>query len=760
VGKKLCIEYKPKGTGTMIKSFQNNLFPPFQNLNIRNKLLVIYSFIIFLAIALSSIFIYINMKTTIETNIESELHNSTTTILNMVRTSAAVSLKNYLRAVAEKNRQLTNYFYDQYRSGILTESEAKARAAEILLHQTIGKFGYLYCINSEGVLVIHPKKELEGVNISSYKFAREQKRRKRGYLEYDWKNPGETSERAKGLYMTWFEPWDWIISVSAYREEFHELVNVDDFRESILTLRFGKTGYSYVIDTTGKLVIHPKMEQENIYDVRDADGRYFIREICERKSGKILYSWKNPDEEFHREKFVIFNHIPEFNWIVASSSYLEEFYAPLKNMTDITFIAIFVSLFFMLPVIIRFSASITNPMEQLMKRFEIGASGNFSVRMKIEATDEIGQLAGFFNTFMERLEKNSTSLKEEIRERKQVEQALRSSEEMFYKAFNSSPNAISITTLKEQRFINVNDSFLQFSGYQREEVIDKTFRELRLFPSLEKGITLLEILKEHGRIRDHEIEVITKTGEKRTGVMSAEIIDLWYEECMLSNIADVTETRRLETEIMNAGEKERRRIGQDLHDDLCPHLIGIEVLTKVLKRKLEDKSIGEADQANKIRELIREAIGKTRGLTRGLMPVYLTEHGLESALKEVVRNVTEVYGIPCALHYDTPIEMSDNTVATHLFYIIQEALHNAVKHANAENIRIDLFSDYRKIFVEIADDGVGIQGKTSNRGMGMRIMGFRAKKIDAALDIRKNDEGTTVSIAIRKSGGKKGGANG
>ena len=52
--------------------------------------------------------------------------------------------------------------------------------------------------------------------------------------------------------MVYFKPWDWIISVSAYREEFHELVNVDDFRESVLSLRFGETGYSYVIDLKGK----------------------------------------------------------------------------------------------------------------------------------------------------------------------------------------------------------------------------------------------------------------------------------------------------------------------------------------------------------------------------------------------------------------------------------------------------------------------------------------------------------------------------
>ncbi len=79
-------------------------------------------------------------------------------------------------------------------------------------------------------------------------------------MEYDWQNPTEDHPRAKALYMTYFAPWDWIISVSSYRLEFKELINVEDFRDSIMSLKFGQTGYSYVIDTKGRLVLHPKLK--------------------------------------------------------------------------------------------------------------------------------------------------------------------------------------------------------------------------------------------------------------------------------------------------------------------------------------------------------------------------------------------------------------------------------------------------------------------------------------------------------------------
>ena len=366
-----------------------------------------------MAVLLGSFIIYSFMRTTIETNIENELKISTTTILNMVKTSATVSVKNYLRAVVEKNKEIVEYCYNQYKAGLLTEEEAKHRAADLLLSQKIGTSGYIYCIDSQGVLQVHPKQALRGVNISEYHFAQEQKSRKKGYIEYEWKNPGEQRERSKALHMTYFQPWDWIISASSYRDEFIELVNVNDFRDSILSLRFGKTGYSYVINLKGDLIIHPKLEGKNILDEADAGGRRFIALMCAERNGKIIYPWQNPGDTVPREKLVIFNYIPELGWIVASSSYLEEFYGPLRTFRGLMLFGVFLSLFIFLPITLRISTSITNPLKELKTKFGIGATGDFSVRMNRKAEDEIGRMASYFNSFMEKLEVYSTDLQKE-----------------------------------------------------------------------------------------------------------------------------------------------------------------------------------------------------------------------------------------------------------------------------------------------------------------------------------------------------------
>jgi len=176
-----------------------NLSRRFADLRIRYKLLISYSAVFVLSLTVGSGIIFTFVKETIETNIESELTNTTQTILNMVRTSAGVSIKNHLRAVAEKNKEIAQYFHRQALDGAISMEAAKQRTREVMLSQTIGTTGYIYCIDSQGVILIHPEPALIHVDLSDYGFIADQKKRKVGYLEYDWKNPGETHPRPKEL---------------------------------------------------------------------------------------------------------------------------------------------------------------------------------------------------------------------------------------------------------------------------------------------------------------------------------------------------------------------------------------------------------------------------------------------------------------------------------------------------------------------------------------------------------------------------------
>ena len=133
----------------------------FQSLRIRNKLLLSFlTFFIPLAAA-GSIVIYSLVEETLQSNIESQLKNTTASMLNLVRHSATVSIKNRLRAIAEKNREIAQRIYQRHLEGEISRAEAIQQIRDILLSQTIGKTGYIYCIDSKGTAVVHPRKRVD-----------------------------------------------------------------------------------------------------------------------------------------------------------------------------------------------------------------------------------------------------------------------------------------------------------------------------------------------------------------------------------------------------------------------------------------------------------------------------------------------------------------------------------------------------------------------------------------------------------------------
>jgi methyl-accepting chemotaxis protein len=320
------------------------------------QLPLLYAVFVLFIFSISSLILNRFVKQTIISNVENQLINSTKSNLNLIKISMFTSVKNHLRAIAENNRQIVENLYTQYQQGLMSENEAKKIAQDILMCQKIGRYGYIYCISSSGVLVLHPKKALISKNIFQYPFVRKQVKLKKGYLEYKWKNPDDKIKRSKVLYMAYFEPWDWIISASSYYDDFFHMVDVNDFRKQILSIQYGKTGYAYVINSKGTLIVHPKLEGQNLSKIP------IVKQMCKQKTGKDTYVWQNPDEKKSRLKMVVFDYIPEMDWIVASSAYFDEFYAPLNILQVIIGLIILIITAILLPITIYFKKKIFHPL--------------------------------------------------------------------------------------------------------------------------------------------------------------------------------------------------------------------------------------------------------------------------------------------------------------------------------------------------------------------------------------------------------------
>jgi PAS domain S-box-containing protein len=131
-----------------------------------------------------------------------------------------------------------------------------------------------------------------------------------------------------------------------------------------------------------------------------------------------------------------------------------------------------------------------------------------------------------------------------VAEQRQAEEALQLSEEKFSKAFHASPAIITITTLKDGRFIEVNDSYTSYTGYTREEALKLTTTQTGNWPNTEEREEMLETLKSQGKIRNMEMMTFSKSGEARTGLLSAELINIGGEPCILAITTDVTEQKQ------------------------------------------------------------------------------------------------------------------------------------------------------------------------------------------------------------------------
>jgi PAS domain S-box-containing protein len=210
---------------------------------------------------------------------------------------------------------------------------------------------------------------------------------------------------------------------------------------------------------------------------------------------------------------------------------------------------------------------------------------------------------------------------------------------------------------------------------------------------------------------------------------------------------DISRQKRLETEVVRISEREHQVIARDLHEGLGQQLAGISCLSNVLKGDLMARGAAEAVAAEKISKLLDTTVAQSRDLARGLQPVAPEPDGLMSVLEGLAARVTDMFKVACHFDCPQPVPLNDNTMATHLYRIAQEAVTNAVRHGRPHRIEIALSSTPAGITVAVRNDGVRFKKKPRNRkGMGLGIMKYRAGKIGGNLLVQPGIQGGTEVI--------------
>jgi PAS domain S-box-containing protein len=309
-------------------------------------------------------------------------------------------------------------------------------------------------------------------------------------------------------------------------------------------------------------------------------------------------------------------------------------------------------------------------------------------------------------------------------------------------------SAVLITSAEapDPRVVYANPAFFQATGYAPARVIGQPLSTLagltelqeRLRSGLPQGEAFLE------QSSTYQTAEGERWGEWRVGPVRDKH---GRHAHWLAIFRDITEHKRLEKEILEISDRERQRLGQDLHDGLCQQLAGIELMSRTLEQKLAPRSKAGAAGAAEIARHVREAISQTRSLARGLSPVTLESEGLCSGLSELAATAERMFGVACRLSCPAPRQVRDPAAAMHLYRIAQEAVSNAIKHGKARRITIALESNAGRLRLTISDDGAGFpEVLPRGQGMGLRIMQYRAGMIGGSLSWRNSSEGGAAVI--------------
>jgi PAS domain S-box-containing protein len=352
--------------------------------------------------------------------------------------------------------------------------------------------------------------------------------------------------------------------------------------------------------------------------------------------------------------------------------------------------------------------------------------------------DEHGEPAGIVGTTLD------------ITEQKQVEQALRDSESRMRAIFEAEPECLKLMDA-EGRLLAMNPAGLRMLEVDDLASVLGTATDAMVAPEQRAAFRAVRERVFAGESGSLEFEIVGLKGTRR--LMESHLAPVRDAEgkvvAALAVTRDVSERRELEREIIEIANREQERIGHDLHDGLGQELTGIALMLRGLSSKLAREYPAALPSVEEIVRLVNRAIQGTRALAHGLSPVAIEHGGLEPALQALATRATDLYHLPVEASCESGAGRGlDASTAIHLYRIAQEAVTNAARHGRPTHVAITLAVSAGELVLSVHDDGVGMPADAAGApGMGLRIMGYRARMVGGQLGIESRPAGgTTVRV--------------
>ena len=359
----------------------------------------------------------------------------------------------------------------------------------------------------------------------------------------------------------------------------------------------------------------------------------------------------------------------------------------------------------------------------------------------------------------------NAELESKVRERTR---SLEESEVRLHGILDGAPDAI-ISIDEAQTVVQANPAAARMFGRTEAEMLGATLKEfipagyrsahdrhVRDFGAssiVTRRMSSLRVV--HGLRRDGSefpidasISQVTIAGKKLYTVILRDITDEYRAKNELEQSR--RELRELTSAMEYVQEEERKRIAQELHDDLGQQLTVLKMDAALMRSKLAPEQRDALRIAERLESVLTRTVQSVRRISTALRPAMLDDLGLVPALEELVQHITQHSGLECTLDASEDLEVSDD-LATPLYRVAQESLNNAVKHAAATRVTVSLLKGDDALVLRVEDDGKGITADDRRKRKTHGLIGMRERIYTLGGDFAVKSApqaGTTIEVRI------------
>jgi PAS domain S-box-containing protein len=382
------------------------------------------------------------------------------------------------------------------------------------------------------------------------------------------------------------------------------------------------------------------------------------------------------------------------------------------------------------------------------RAIENAFSQKVEVREEFQLLDNEGRYRAYATTarpvFDGAAARGMVGVIQDVTARRDSERRLRQSEELLrVTTTNTADTLFLLDTTLRVRFVNKT-----VNGMSIEQIIGREIDVLLPQAARARVLEKLAQILKTGETATYQFEALGDGAPQYFENRAVLVREDGIGTGISISMRDITERKRLEQEILDVSARERQSIGRDLHDGLGQELTGVALMLRALSSQMQ-RCPDLVDKLNEIVRHVNQSIETARTLARGLLLVRNETGGLPFALRALAARSRDLYGLEVNFRAEVARDFAFNeTNASHLYRIAQEALTNAARHGRATLVDIFLRATSDGFSLRITDDGEGVvRAGVSSAGMGLKIMKYRADTIGAQFNIDANNpRGTVVTV--------------